>query len=293
MWLAMRMLAPVQSVSPYPMNSSWRSAMMAWDSLLNHVLASDCSLCANEQQNQVGHAWLIQRQVVAPASWCIYPYRRSRLMDSLRILIADDHPLFRKGMRTLLNATLDMEVVGEATTGQEVIELAATLQPDVILMDLQMPGINGIEATRQILHTSPHIRILVVTLFEDDSSVFTALRAGARGYVLKDAKEEEIVRAIWAVGSGEAIFSPAIATRLMDFFAAQHPGVSKEIFPTLTDREREILQLIARGSTNNDIARHLGLSVKTVNNYVSNIFSKLQVADRAQAIIRARDAGLE
>src|SRR6266702_2839678 len=126
-------------------------------------------------------------------------------MDTLRILIADDHPLFRKGMRTLLTATAGTEVIGEATTGQEVIELADRLQPDVILMDLQMPGINGIEATRQILQASPHIRILVVTLFEDDSSVFTALRAGARGYILKDAKEEDIVRAIRAVGSGEAI----------------------------------------------------------------------------------------
>src|SRR5436190_3382634 len=195
-------------------------------------------------------------------------------MDSLRILIADDHPLFRKGMRTLLTATADTEVIGEATTGREVIELADRLQPDVILMDLQMPGVNGIEATRQILQTSPHIRILVVTLFEDDSSVFTALRAGARGYILKDAKEEEIVRAIRAVGSGEAIFSPAIATRLMDFFAAQHPGVSKEIFPTLTERERQILQLIARGSSNNEISQELTLSVKTVNNYVSNIFAR-------------------
>ena len=214
-------------------------------------------------------------------------------MDSLRILIADDHPLFRKGMRTLLTATAETEVIGEATTGQEVIELAATLQPDVILMDLQMPGVNGIEATRQILQTSPHIRILVITLFEDDASVFSALRAGARGYVLKDTKEEEMVRAIRAVGSGEAIFSPSIATRLMDFFAAPRPAVPKEIFPTLTEREREILQLIARGSTNHDIARQLVLSVKTVNNYVSNIFSKLQVADRTQAIIRARDAGLK
>ena len=214
-------------------------------------------------------------------------------MDSLRILIADDHPLFRKGMRTLLTATADTEVIGEATTGREVIELAAALQPDVILMDLQMPGVNGIEATRQILQDSPNIRILVVTLFEDDASVFTALRAGARGYILKDAKEDEILRAIRAVGSGEAIFSPAIATRLMEFFATPRPSASKEVFPTLTDREREILQLIARGSTNHDIARQLVLSVKTVNNYVSNIFSKLQVTDRAQAIIRARDAGLQ
>jgi DNA-binding NarL/FixJ family response regulator len=213
-------------------------------------------------------------------------------MDTLRILIADDHPLFRKGMRTLLTATSDIEVVAEATTGQEAIEFADALQPDVILMDLQMPGINGIEATRQVLHNSPHIRILVVTLFEDDASVFTALRAGARGYILKDAQEDEIVRAIRAVGSGEAIFSPAIATRLIDFFATHRSGVPKEIFPTLTEREREILQLIARGSTNPDIAKQLGLSVKTVNNYVSNIFSKLQVVDRAQAIIRARDAGL-
>ncbi len=213
-------------------------------------------------------------------------------MEALRILIADDHPLFRKGMRALLTATPGTEVVGEATTGQEAIELAAALQPDVILMDLQMPGINGIEATRQILHTSPHIRILVVTLFEDDASIFTALRAGARGYILKDAKEEEMLRAIRAVGSGEAIFSPAIATRLMDFFAAPRPAAPKEIFPTLTEREREILQMIARGRTNNDIAKELMLSTKTVGNYVSNIFSKLQVADRAQAIIRARDAGL-
>jgi DNA-binding NarL/FixJ family response regulator len=213
-------------------------------------------------------------------------------MEALRILIADDHPLFRKGMRALLTAMPDTQVVGEATTGQEAIELAVALQPDVILMDLQMPGINGIEATRQILHTSPHIRILVVTLFEDNASIFTALRAGARGYILKDAKEEEMLRAIRAVGSGEAIFSPAIARRLMDFFAAPRPAAPKEIFPTLTEREREILQLIARGKTNNEIAKELALSTKTVGNYVSNIFSKLQVADRAQAIIRARDAGL-
>ena len=213
-------------------------------------------------------------------------------MEKLRILIADDHPLFRKGMRTLLMATPGMEVVGEAPTGQEAIELAASLQPEVIIMDLQMPGINGIEATRQILQRCQEIRILVVTLFEDDASVFTAMRVGARGYILKDAKEEEILRAVRAVGSGEAIFSPAIATRLMTFFAATHSGVAKELFPQLSEREREILQLIARGSTNSDIARSLSLSVKTVSNYVSTILSKLQVADRTQAIIRAREAGL-
>src|SRR6266566_1756904 len=206
MWLAMHMLAPVRSVWPSPMHSCWRSAMMAWDSLLNPVLASDCSPCVNAPQNQVGPAWLSQRRAVALVSWCISLYRRSKPMDSLHILIADDHPLFRKGMRTLLMTTADIEVIGEATTGQEVIELAAKLQPDVILMDLQMPGVNGIEATRQILQASPHIRILVVTLFEDDSSVFTALRAGARGYILKDTKEEEMLRAIRSVGSGEAIF---------------------------------------------------------------------------------------
>src|SRR5713226_8159118 len=184
-------------------------------------------------------------------------------MDPLRVLIADDHPLFRKGMRALLIAAQDIEVVGEATTGQEVIELAATLQPDVILMDLQMPGINGIEATRQILHTSPHIRILVVTMFEDDHSVFTALRAGARGYILKDADEDEILRAIRAVGRGEAIFSPTIATRLIDFFSAPHPVAPPQAFPELTVREREILNLIAQGHSNTEIAARLVLSHNT------------------------------
>jgi len=213
-------------------------------------------------------------------------------MEKMHILIADDHPLFRKGMRALLASLPDIEVVGEAATGDEAITLATTLQPDVILMDLQMPGGGGLAATRQIVQTSPHIRVLVVTLFEDDDSVFTALRAGARGYVLKDVDEAEMLRAIQAVGHGEAIFSPAIASRVLDFFAAARPTVPKEVFPTLTEREREILQLIAQGHTNADIARELALSAKTVGNYVSNIYSKLQVADRAEAIIRARDAGL-
>jgi DNA-binding NarL/FixJ family response regulator len=214
-------------------------------------------------------------------------------MDPLRILIAEDHPLFRKGMISLLASVPDFEVVGETTTGEEAVVRAAQLQPDVILMDLQMPEVNGIEATRRILQESPSIRVLVVTLFEDEDSVFMALRAGARGYVLKDADEEEMVLSIRAVGKGEAIFSPAIATRVLAFFASSPPGdTPPQAFPTLTDREREILNLIAQGHPNPSIARQLSLSTKTVGNYVSNIFTKLQVADRAQAIVRAREAGL-
>ena len=213
-------------------------------------------------------------------------------MDRLRILIADDHPVFRKGLRGLLESIPEFEVVGQATTGEEAIQQAATLQPDVILMDLQMPGGSGIAATRAIVQDSPHVRVLVVTLFEDDDSVFMALRAGARGYVLKDTDEEEMIRAIHAVGRGEAIFSPAVATRVLAYFTNHRPAAPKEAFPTLTEREREILQLIAQGHANTSIAKQLLLSTKTVSNYVSNIFSKLQVADRAEAIIRAREAGL-
>ena len=214
-------------------------------------------------------------------------------MEPLRVLIADDHPLFRHGIHEFLNLSPDIQVVGEATSGEEAMTQAEALHPDVILMDVNMPGVNGIEATRRILHVSPHIRILVVTMFEDDGTVFAAMRAGARGYILKDAEKENILRAIQAVANGEAIFSPTIATRLIDFFATQSSSVPKEIFPSLTERERDILQLIARGRSNADIARELSLSPKTVYNYVSNILSKLQVADRAQAIIRAREAGLK
>ncbi len=213
-------------------------------------------------------------------------------MERLRVLVADDHPVFRHGITTLLRATPDMEPVGEATTGEAAIALAEHLQPDIILMDIKMPGVNGIEATRRIVQTSPQARILIVTMFEDDASVFSAMRAGARGYVLKDAEQEDLLRAIRAVGRGEAIFSAAIATRLMDFFASPQVTVPRDAFPTLTEREREILLLIAEGQTNTEIAQRLVLSNKTVSNYVSNIFAKLQVADRAQAILRARDAGL-
>jgi len=210
----------------------------------------------------------------------------------VRILIADDHPLVRSGMRALLTATEDLEVVGEAATGEEAISLAAALQPDVIVMDLRMPGINGIEATRRIMQSYPHMRILVVTLFEDDDSVFAALRAGARGYILKEANEVEVLRAIRAVGGGDAIFSSTIAQRLLGFFAAPRPAALAAPFPDLTDREREILTLIAQGCSNGEIAQTLVISLKTVRNYISSIFSKLQVVDRAQAILRAREAGL-
>lgn len=213
-------------------------------------------------------------------------------MPHLRVLIADDHPLVRSGMRALLTVEEDLEVVGEAATGEEAVTLAAALQPEVIVMDLRMPGISGIEATRRILQASPSIRILVVTLFEDDDSVFAALRAGARGYVLKDASEVEVLRAIRAVSSGDAIFSTTIAQRLIDFFASPRSAIQPLPFPDLTDREREILTLIAQGQSNAEIAQTLVISMKTVRNYISSIFSKLQVADRAQAIIRAREAGM-
>jgi DNA-binding NarL/FixJ family response regulator len=220
--------------------------------------------------------------------------------EPLRVLIADDHPLFRAGMRALLETTPDVEVIGTASSGDEALALAEQTEPDVVLMDLQMPGpstgsgqaLGGLEATRRIIAAGPHIAVLVVTMFEDDYSVFTAMRAGARGYVLKDADEEEVLRAIRAVGHGEAIFSPAIARRLVDFFAAPPSAVPPRAFPQLSAREREVLELIAQGIGNAAIAERLCLSPKTVRNHISNIFSKLQVADRAEAIVRAREAGL-
>lgn len=209
--------------------------------------------------------------------------------EPLRLLIADDSPDFRDGLRGMLETAPDMTVAGEAATGDLAIAMAARLQPDVILMDLQMPGSNGIEATRRIVATSPHTGILVLTMHEDDDSVFAALRAGARGYILKGTPKLETLRAIWAVAAGEAIFSPAIARRLMGFFATTKPSA---LFPELTDREREVLGLIAQARSNSEIARHLSLSLKTVQNHVSNICNKLQIADRTEALVRARDAGL-
>jgi len=215
---------------------------------------------------------------------------------TINVLIADDHVFYREGVRALLSNVPDIEVIGEANNGEEAIAQAKDLQPNVILMDLKMPGMNGIDATRRIHETHPNIGVLVITMFDDDDSVFAAMRAGARGYLLKDADKDEVVRAIVAVERGEAIFSPAIAKRMMQYFAAPSSRSNRknqpDEFAELTERELEILDLIAQGHNNLAIANKLSLSIKTVQNYVSSILTKLQVADRAQAIVRAREAGL-
>jgi len=211
--------------------------------------------------------------------------------SNYRVLIADDHQLFRDGLRALILSAPDMEVAGEASTGKQAVKLGIDNKPDVILMDIQMPDLDGIEATRALIQADPNLNILMVTMFEDDQSVFAAMRAGAKGYILKGAKHDEMLRAIRAVGSGEAIFSPGIASKMMSFFTSSRAEAFPEEFSDLTDREREILTLIARGKSNTEIADSLFISVKTVRNHLSNIFNKLQVADRTQAAIKARDAG--
>ncbi len=210
----------------------------------------------------------------------------------LRILLVDDHPLVREGLRALLTALPNMAVVGEASDGEEAVTMALEQQPDIILMDLHMPKLNGIEATRRIVQASPHIGILVLTMLGDDDSIFGAMRAGAHGYLLKGAGKEEVLRAITVVAHGEAIFSPHIAQRLMQYFANMRPIIPERAFPDLTEREREVLALIVDGKSNTQIAEILVLSPKTVSNHISNIFSKLQVVDRAQAVSRARQARL-
>lgn len=211
--------------------------------------------------------------------------------ETIRVLIADDHTLFREGLAALLKSVPGLDVVAIVEDGQRAIELAAKLQPDVILMDLRMPGLNGIEATRQIVAASPHIGVIVVTMFDDDDSVFSAMRAGARGYILKGADQTDILRAIQAVARDEAIFGPSIAARLMNYFNSPQQ-IPSPAFPALTEREREILELIAQGASNAEIASRLTISQKTVRNHVSNIFNKLQVTDRVQAALRARAAGM-
>ncbi len=219
-----------------------------------------------------------------------------RVMETIRLLIVDDHALFREGLRALFLAIEGIELVGEATNGQEAVELTEEVQPDVILMDIDMPGISGVQATRAILRKTPSTGIVMVTMLEDDAYIFNAMRAGARGYVLKGAQPKELVDTIRAVASGQALFGPAIATRMMRFFSEQgerfESSLPEDAFPELTPRELEVLELIAEGYKNSQIAEKLVISDKTVRNHITNIFSKLQVADRAQAIIKARDAGL-
>jgi DNA-binding NarL/FixJ family response regulator len=209
--------------------------------------------------------------------------------EPIRVLIADDHPLFRDGLTALLSDGPETELVGTATTGSEAVDLACETQPDVVVMDVQMPGLNGIEATRRIVADSPHIAVLVLTMFDDDESIFSALRAGARGYLLKGADRDQIRCALRAAASGEIIFGAHLAARMLGYFTATS---APPVFPQLTQREREVLELVAQGRANATIAARLGLSHKTIRNHVSNILTKLQVADRAQAIVQARDAGL-
>jgi DNA-binding NarL/FixJ family response regulator len=211
-------------------------------------------------------------------------------MEQTTILIADDNAEFRSGLLGMLQSTPDLRVVAEAEDGERTVLLALQHQPDVILMDINMPRLNGLQATQRILHSSPHIAVLMLTMFDDDDSVFAAMRVGARGYLLKGVLKADMLRAIRAVSSGEIIFGAAIAARMMQFFAHYQPVLSP-VFPELTQREREILTLMTKHVTNSEIATQLNLSEKTIRNNVSNIFNKLQVIDRAQAVVKARDAG--
>jgi DNA-binding NarL/FixJ family response regulator len=208
-------------------------------------------------------------------------------MTTIRLLIADDHRFFRDGVRAVLQAVEGFDVVGEAGNGADAIEQAAALQPDVILMDLKMPGLNGIDATRSILRASPHTGVIVVTMFEDTDSVLAAMRAGARGYILKDTDEEELIRSIRAVANGEALFGPAVARRLLNYITDVTPRASSAAFPELTDREREVLKLMVEGLNNQEIADRLVVSLSTVKYLISNILSKLRVDNRVAAVTLA------
>ncbi|MGY1986622.1 response regulator [Blastococcus sp. SYSU DS0669] len=211
--------------------------------------------------------------------------------EPLRVVVADDHPVYRDGLAMLLDSVPGLAVVGTAADGEAAVALALAEQPDVVVMDVQMPGIDGIEATRRVTSASPSVGIVVLTMSEDDGTVFAAVRAGARGYLLKGADQEEVVRAITTVANGGAVFGAALARRIGEFFASGPTG-PETVFPQLTAREREVLDLVAAGRSNAQIAAALYLSPKTVRNNVSNVLAKLQVTDRAQAIVRARDAGL-
>lgn len=211
--------------------------------------------------------------------------------DTLRVLIADDHPLFRQGLRVLVESAEDLTVVGEAQTGSDAVAQTLDKRPDVVLMDLNMPQLGGVEATRRIVAAHPETRVLILTMFEEDESVFAAMRAGARGYLLKGSGRDEVLRAVRTVAAGEAIFGATIAQRLTSYFAPTASGAARP-FPELTAREHEVLELIARGNSNSEIGALLTVSLKTVRNHVSNVFTKLRVTTRAQAIVKAREAGM-
>ena len=214
------------------------------------------------------------------------------MTPSLRLVVAEDDPLYRNALCMTLSSLGQAHIAAEASSGEEAVAAVAREQPDVVVMDIRMRGLDGIEATRRIVQANADVGVLMLTMLEDDDSVFAAMRAGARGYIVKGADEDEIVRAVAAVAKGEAIFSAAVAQRILRFFAAPHEMAQETPFPELTSREREVLELIAAGQNNTVIASRLFLSPKTVRNHVSNIFTKLQVADRAEAIVRARQAGL-
>jgi DNA-binding NarL/FixJ family response regulator len=212
------------------------------------------------------------------------------MSGAIRILIADDHPVYRDGLRLNLDDWDEGSLVGEAVDGDEAVALAERLRPNVVLMDLQMPHRSGVEATRLILERDPAIAVLVLTMFEDDDLVLAAVRAGARGYLLKGATRDDLRRSIVAAARGEAIFGPAVASRLTALFDESRRA--RRPFPDLTERERDVLELVAQGRANQDIARRLGITEKTVRNHVSTIFAKLEVLGRPEAIVRAREAGM-
>jgi DNA-binding NarL/FixJ family response regulator len=210
----------------------------------------------------------------------------------IRVVIADDHPMFRYGLVAAMAGADEVVIVGEAADGRELLAVVNTERPDVVVTDLAMPGMDGAAATEAVLARHPGIAVLVLTMHEDSEALFNALRAGARGYLLKGAERAEIIRAVQAVAAGEAVYGAAVARRITDFFAGAHRDYSAKVFPRLTDREREVLELVAAGRGNHEIARRLALSEKTVRNHVSAITVKLQVRDRAAAVAKARDAGL-
>jgi len=211
---------------------------------------------------------------------------------TLRVLVVDDHPTFRRGLGALLASLPDVELVGEAADGGAAVERARELEPDVVVMDLDMPGLGGVEATRRIVAAQPTVAVLVLTMLDEDESVFAAMRAGARGYVVKGADTDDVLRALESVARGDAVFGPAVASRVLSYLTRPLSARDPLLFPELTEREREVLELMARGLSNGEIARKLVVSPKTVRNHVSNVFTKLQVTDRSEAVGRARRAGL-